>query len=430
MNNPTPQTPQGSTSQLPTSELRRVARHLNLPGFGIQQQQRLHAAHVLVIGAGGLGCPALQQLAAVGVGTITIMDDDTVDITNIHRQILFGASDVGKPKVDIAAERIRDLQPGISIRAVRERITPANALEVLAGVDVIVDGSDTFATKFLVADAAEITSTPLAWATVLRYRGDVALWHSGTRAPDGRGVGLRDVFPMQPGGDSVPDCATAGVLGVTTSVVAGLMVTEVIAHIAGLTGAGTPGRLTSYDALNARTTTLRVSADPGRALLTQLQGSYEDTYSVPAGSSGAADSSAAREAQAQERERLMGMIRRGDAVAWDIREPHEVVLLPWPGVQPVLLPGSQIHSAADLPLPGVCAEGAARVTPGASDAPTKQGARTEAADGLSQSNEAPRTVVVACAAGVRSAAFIQRYQPQLRAQGVQLVSLPGGVNAL
>ena len=268
-------------TELTREELRRTARHLNLPGFGIEQQRRLHAAHVLVVGAGGLGCPALQQLAAVGVGKITIIDDDTVDLTNIHRQILFTADDVGKPKVEVAAARIRGLQPGIEVCELRRRLDSANAVAIVGGVDLVLDGSDSFGTKYLVADAAEITSTPLVWGTVLQYRGDVALWHSGTETEDGRGVGLRDIFPVQPGGDFVPDCATAGVLGVTTSVVAGLMVTQVVAHLAQLPGAGNPGRLTSYEALSARMRTLEVQADPGRELVSELEQSYDVGCAMP-----------------------------------------------------------------------------------------------------------------------------------------------------
>lgn len=368
---------------LSREELTRTARHLNLPGFGVEQQERLHGARVLVVGAGGLGCPALQQLAAVGVGKITIIDDDTVDLTNIHRQILFGAGDVGKPKVEVAAARIRDLQPGIDVREIRARLDSSNAVELVGGADVVLDGSDSFGTKYLVADAAEISSTPLVWGTVLQYRGDVALWYSGTATSDGRGVSLRDIFPVQPGGDFVPDCATAGVLGVTTSVVAGLMVTQAVAHLAGLPGRAEIGQLTSYEALSARTRILQVEADPGRKLVTELERSYEVGCAMPGQDA----------AEQAERERLLRLVREGRAVAVDIREPHEVLLKPWPDAEPVLLPGSEVSGAEDLP-------------------------------------EFDRDVVVACAAGVRSAKFVDEYGEVLAARGISMRSLPGGVNAL
>lgn len=380
---------------LDREELRRTARHLNLPGFGMEQQEQLHDAHVLVVGAGGLGCPALQQLAAVGVGRLTIVDDDTVDITNIHRQILFGASDVGRKKVEVAAERIRDLQPGIVIDALDQRVTRDNAVELFSAVDLVLDGSDSFATKYLVADATELTSTPLIWGTVLQYRGDVALWHSGKGTSDGRGVGLRDLFPEQPGGDSVPDCATAGVLGVTTSVVAGLMVTQAVSHLAGLPGGEAVGRLSSYEALGVRMRTLQVEADPERELVTQMQENYEVGCSVDSCDKAPECDRETKEQEKEQRRRLLDLIEQGAAVAWDIREAHEVLLKPWPGKEPILLPGSEVSGVEDLfPL----------------------------VDG--------KDVVVACASGVRSGRFVDSYGDALAQRGVQLHSLPGGINAL
>jgi len=251
---------------------------MNLPGFGPEQQERLHNSHVLVIGAGGLGCPIMQTLAATGVGHITVWDDDTVDLTNIHRQILFGAQDVGRRKVDVAAERLRALQPDIQVTAVNDRLTPDNFLEALEGIDLLIDGSDTFATKFLAADAAEITGTPLMWGSVLRYRGDIALWWSGPGAP-AHGVGLRDLYPTQPDADSVPDCATAGVLGVTTSVVGSLMSTEAVKFLAGI-GDVHVGRLHMYDALTTTMRQFTVARDPARPLASTL-GTYIDACAAP-----------------------------------------------------------------------------------------------------------------------------------------------------
>src|SRR5699024_4031096 len=162
---------------LPENELRRVARDLALPGFGIEEQERLYNAHVLVIGAGGLGCPAMQSLASAGIGTITVIDDDTVDLTNIHPQIVFGANDVGKLKVDVAAKRLTELQPGILVHALAHSLNTANAVEIVGSVDFVLDGSDSLSTTYLAADAAEITGTPLAWATVSRYHADLAIFH-------------------------------------------------------------------------------------------------------------------------------------------------------------------------------------------------------------------------------------------------------------
>ena len=255
---------------LSDSERARTARQRILPGFGDKAQERLHAAHVLIVGAGGLGCPALQQLAAAGIGTITLIDSDTVDMSNLHRQVLFGTGDVGKPKADVAAARARELAPELSVTALHERLDASNVLELCAAADLVLDGSDTFDTKYLVADACEITSTPLAWGTVLRYGGQSALWHSGPTCADGRGVGLRDLFPAPPRGESL-ECSTAGVLGATTSVIAGLMATSAIAMLGALPHhAELIGRVTTYDALPGYFRTLRAAADPDRALVTAL----------------------------------------------------------------------------------------------------------------------------------------------------------------
>ncbi|KQB86646.1 ThiF family adenylyltransferase [Corynebacterium lowii] len=367
---------------LPVEELRRVARHLALPGFGMEEQERLHASRVLVIGAGGLGCPLLQSLAAAGLGHIVLLDDDVVDLSNIHRQILFGASDVGRPKVEVAAARLRELQPGISVEARQERLDNTNALDYFRGVDLVIDGSDTFATKYLSADASEITGTPLLWGTVLRFSGQVALWHSGAGAETGAqpSVGLRDLFPEQPAADSVPDCATAGVLGATTAVVANLMATETIALLSGLRPV-VPGTVLTYDALAATLCTFRVSADPAREPVTELADDY-GAGACGVDSSGLAGS-------------LLPEVRSGAAAALDIREPHEVLLSDLPAdLHPHRLPLSSVGSIDDVSaaLRGMGAE----------------------------------KVVVYCASGKRSAEFVRRYGDL----GWELVSLPGGVKGI
>lgn len=364
--------------ELPDSELRRVARQLNLPGFGGSQQRQLYNAHIGIIGAGGLGCPALQQLAAAGVGTITIIDDDTVDITNIHRQILFGADDVGKLKVDVAAQRAADLQPGITIHTVSERLTPHNALDIIGEVDVVIDGSDNFATKYLVSDACELTSTPLVWGTVLRFHGDVAVWHSGTEVEDKRGVGLRDLFPTPPNAANTPDCSTAGVLGVTTSVVAGLMVTHAIAWITDMDT--TVGHVTSYDAIPPRFHAYTVSADPQRALISELEPGYLAVCGLSTAPSTAVTA-------------LLNRVRAGEATLVDIREPHEVLIDSLPSDLGVnYIPMSSIHNTDEM----------------------KQ----------RWASIGKTPAVIMCATGRRSAEFIERYRTN-----ATLLDLPGGIKA-
>lgn len=361
---------------LPRDEMVRTARQMNLPGFGPAQQAALHRAHVLVIGAGGLGCPVLQSLAATGVGRLTVIDDDTVSLSNIHRQILFGAADVGRPKVEVAGERLRELQPGVELQLLDARFSPANARELLRGVDVLVDGSDTFATKFLAADAAEITGTPLVWGSVLRYRGDVALWWSGPGAP-AESAGMRDLYPTQPDPDSVPDCATAGVLGVTTSVVGGLMATEVVKHLTGV-GESRVGRLRIYDALAASIRAFTVARDPERALVTGFGEYAPAACAVPGGAEG-------------------GVVKLLSLPSIDVREPHEKLL-------------------RDLPRPGVSLPVSAW-----EDDPQRA---LEVLGGYGEGAE----VLVYCASGVRSGRFVERFGPEAARRGVLLHSLPGGAN--
>lgn len=391
---------------LPAEELKRVARQTILPGHGLREQERLHEAHVLVIGAGGLGCPLMQALAAAGVGEISVIDDDTVDITNIHRQILFGASDVGRPKVEVTGERLRELQPGLTFHGIHGRLRADNAAELLEDVDVLIDGSDTFATKFLAADAAEATGTPLVWGSVLRYRGDVAVWWSGPGAGTGaetagRGVGMRDLYPSQPDPDSVPDCATAGVLGVTTSVVAGLMATETIKFLRDPDGrAQQVGRLLIYDALTANIQHFNVAADPQRQPVTEIV--EEDMSSCTVGTA------AAREAEEETAASLLRDLADGAAIAIDVREPGEKAIRD--------LPSFAAHPGYHLP------------TTVWSEQPELAEQLIESL-GAEDSNAAGAVdAVVYCASGKRSASFVERFAQHAAGQGVRLHNLPGGAN--
>lgn len=374
---------------LPTQEQLRTARHLNLPGFGPQQQQRLHDAKVLIVGAGGLGCPAMQSLAAAGVGTIVLYDDDVVDVTNLQRQILFSAADVGRPKVEVAAQQLRRLQPELTVETHRERLTEANILEACRRVDVVLDGSDNFATKFLVADAAEITAVPLVWATVLRYAGQLSVFRTGV-------VGLRDIFPDQPSGDSIPDCASAGVLGATTAVMGSLAATEVIKL---LTGIGEPleGKMLSYDALSATTRVYTVAADPERTPVRDLSETAEDTVACGVPNHGANDV----------RSTLLELIASRGAVALDVREYHEKLL-------------------ADLPEVGA---GAASEFLAMSELAASDGTLDEASEKVNAflQRHANEDVVVYCASGVRSQHFVDTYGQVAGYFGVSLYNLPGGV---
>ena len=391
---------------LPRREQLRTARHLNLPGFGAEQQQQLHDARVLVVGAGGLGCPAMQSLAAAGVGTIVLYDDDTVDVTNLQRQILFSTDDVGRPKVDVAAEQLRRLQPDVNVETHRLRLTPDNIIEAFSRVDVVLDGSDNFATKFLVADAAEITHTPLVWATVLRFAGQLSVFRTGV-------VGLRDVFPDQPSGDSIPDCASAGVLGATTAVMGSLAATEVIKI---LTGIGQPllGKMLSYDALTASTRIFNVVADPDREPIAQLIDKHYTAEACSTAETGVCSTvsteptpTAPGSTGASARETLLQLITSGEATALDVREYHEKLLTDLPNLGPS---GESEHLAMSQ-LGGP--DGRLDVA-------------SDEVENLLQ-RHANSEVVVYCASGVRSQHFVDTYGQVASEHGVSLYNLPGGV---
>lgn len=221
----------------------RYHRQEILNGFGKQGQQLLSAAKVLVIGAGGLGCPVLQYLAASGVGTLGIVDDDVVNLTNLHRQVLFDESDVGKRKAEVAAQKLRAMNTAISIRACSQRVTPENVLGLFEGYDVVVDCTDNFPSRYLINDACVESELPLVWGAVSEFEGQVAVFNwlgSGN---------YRDLFPDMPAAGEVASCAEAGVLGVLPGVVGSMQGIEVIKLI---TGIGTPlvNQLLTYRALD------------------------------------------------------------------------------------------------------------------------------------------------------------------------------------
>ncbi|UOR02733.1 ThiF family adenylyltransferase [Leucobacter allii] len=241
----------------------RARRQLALPGFGEEAQRRLAGARVLVIGAGGLGCASVPFLAGAGVGRIGIVDDDTVELSNLHRQTTHRTADLGRPKVDALAETVAALDPGIRVDRHRLRLTSGNARELLAGYDLVLDGSDNFPTRYLANDAAELTGIPLVWGAILQYSGQLGVaWHA-------HGAGYRDLFPRPPAPGSVLDCASGGVLPGLCGTIGSLMATEALKLITGL-GEPLIGRVLLYDALAARTRELRVRPDPRAERVTGL----------------------------------------------------------------------------------------------------------------------------------------------------------------
>lgn len=265
-------TPTRTVEELTTTQLERFQRHLSLHGFGVEAQLSLLDARVLVIGAGGLGAPLLTYLAAAGVGTIDVVDHDVVDRSNLHRQVIHSEQVIGESKAAHAAEVMRGLHPEIVVHEHCEPLTAQNALELVGPCDVVVDGSDNFATRYVVSDACEIAEKPLISGSILRFAGQVSLFWSRPRLPGwdgGLGPTYRDLYPEAPDPGEVPTCAEAGVLGVLPGVIGTLMATETIKLIAGI-GETLLGRVLVYDALTSRFREMALIRDPDREPVTTI----------------------------------------------------------------------------------------------------------------------------------------------------------------
>ena len=237
-------------------ELALYNRHIILPGFGLESQKKLKAASVLVVGAGGLGCPALLYLTAAGVGTIGIVDFDVVDQSNLQRQVLYGIQDLGKPKVEAAKKRLEDLNPNIRIVTYNKTIGAQNAAEIIGGYDIVVDGSDNFPTRYLVNDACVLLNKPLVYASIFQYEGHFTVFNAIDKNGE-TGPNYRDLYPNPPLPNQVPSCSEAGVLGVLPGILGNLQALEVIKIITGL-GQIISGQLFIFNALNFETNIFNV----------------------------------------------------------------------------------------------------------------------------------------------------------------------------
>lgn len=238
-------------------DVARHARHITLPDVGLEGQQRLNEASVLIIGAGGLGSPAALYLAAAGVGRLGLVDDDRVDLSNLQRQILHATDDVGSRKVDSAKATLNALDAGVMVETYAERLHPGNALGLLEGWDIVIDGTDNLPTRYLIDDSCSLLGIPWVYGSVFRFEGQVSLFnHNG-------GPSYRDLFPEPPPPEAVPSCADAGVFGVLPGVIGVLQATEAIKLLLGFEPA-LSGALLVYDAIKMRFDTLRFERQPGR----------------------------------------------------------------------------------------------------------------------------------------------------------------------
>ncbi|WP_257159524.1 ThiF family adenylyltransferase [Corynebacterium cystitidis] len=359
----------------------RYRRQITLTGA--DAQQKLADAHVAMIGAGGLGSPALLYLAGAGVGRITLIDDDVVDLSNLHRQVIHTTERIGTPKVDSAVDAVHALNPDVQVVPVRQRLTWENALEVFEGVDVIMDGADNFDTRHIASHAAARLGVPHVWGSVLGYESQLSVFWAG------HGPVYEDLFPTPPAPGVVPSCAQAGVLGPVVGVTGSAMAMEALKLIMGV-GEPLVGTLGYYDYLSGRWEYIPVAADPAvakrvlhdeppqqRSPLAAFD-AVEEVDEIPAG-----------------------------AVVIDVREPEEFELFHIPG-------------AVNVPLGEILGG----FTPEVIAQAQETGAESGADSGAEPS--APPLVVVQCAGGVRSATAVDALQ---RRGATGLVSLRGGIDA-
>ncbi len=249
----------GKSQQFTKKELERYSRHLIIPEFNIKGQTKLKNAKVLVVGTGGLGSPLLQYLTAAGVGTIGIVDFDTVDESNLQRQVLFTVKDVGRPKVEVAKERLEMQNPYVTFKTYNTHLNSDNALDIIKGYDVVADGTDNFPTRYLVNDACVLLGKVNVYASIFRFDGQVTVFNYPIDNEE-RGPNYRDLYPEPPPPGLVPSCAEGGVLGVLPGILGSLQANEVIKVI---TGIGDPlvGRMFTFDALTFETRTFKFKKD-------------------------------------------------------------------------------------------------------------------------------------------------------------------------
>ncbi|MBA3523462.1 MAG: adenylyltransferase/sulfurtransferase MoeZ [Geodermatophilaceae bacterium] len=325
-------------AELSVDEVRRYSRHLIIPDVGMIGQKRLKNAKVLAVGAGGLGSPALMYLAAAGVGTLGIVDFDVVDESNLQRQIIHGQSDIGKSKAQSAKETIQEINPYVEVRLHEVRLDSSNVMEIFADYDLIVDGTDNFATRYLVNDACVLLDKPYVWGSIFRFDGQVSVFW------DSQGPNYRDLYPEPPPPGMVPSCAEGGVLGVLCAAIGAMQATEAIKLLTGI-GETLLGRLMVYDALEMTWRTVKVRKDPAAEPITELI-----DYDVFCGvvSDEAVEAAAGSTIGVHE---LKDMMDAGkDFFLVDVREPNEYEILSIPGS--VLIPKDRIlrgEALSELP---------------------------------------------------------------------------------
>ncbi len=344
-------------AQLSVNEVRRYSRHLIIPDVGMTGQKRLKNSRVLVIGAGGLGSPALLYLAAAGVGTIGIAEFDEVDESNLQRQVIHGQSDIGRPKAESARDSIREVNPLVNVIVHNERLDNDNVLGIFEGYDLIVDGTDNFATRYMVNDAAYFLKIPYVWGSIYRFDGQASVFWPHAVHEDGtsgEAPCYRCLYPEPPPPGMVPSCAEGGVLGVLCASIGSIQVNEAIKL---LTGVGDPlvGKLMIYDALEMEYRKLKVRKDPNCALCGEnptVTGLIDYETFCGAISEEAADAAVGSTISVTQLESMLKEREEGarDFVLVDVREENEYEINKIPGS--VLIPkGEFLRGGALEQLP-------------------------------------------------------------------------------
>lgn len=310
----------------------RYIRQMILPGFGQEAQEKLRAAKVLIVGMGGLGCPALPYLAGAGVGTIGIMDGDTVSLSNLHRQVLFTEEDIGSNKATVAAVRLRLQDPEIKVAVYPYSLTNQNALDIIGQYDLVLDGTDNFAAKYLINDACVLLKKPFIYGAVSRFQGQLSVFNMPVA--EGRPLNYRDLFPVSPRPGEIQSCEETGVIGVLPGIIGTMQAAEAVKLITGL-GELLYGRLLNYDVLQARSYEIRLSLQPEIPVIDQdsfLQMNYafdcEEEEDVP-------------EINVAEFNRL---VQQPNIFVLDVRERHEYPTIDFSDAQ---IPMSELQSSLE-----------------------------------------------------------------------------------
>ncbi|GAA0283339.1 adenylyltransferase/sulfurtransferase MoeZ [Cryptosporangium japonicum] len=321
-------------ASLSVDEVRRYSRHLIIPDVGMDGQKRLKNAKVLCVGAGGLGSPTLMYLAAAGVGTLGIVEFDTVDESNLQRQIIHGQSDIGRSKAESARDSVKEINPYVNVILHETRLESDNVLDIFRDYDLIVDGTDNFATRYLVNDAAVLLGKPYVWGSIYRFEGQVSVFW------DEHGPNYRDLYPVPPPPGMVPSCAEGGVLGILCASIASVQATEAIKLITGI-GETLLGRLMVYDALEMSYRTIKIRKDPAAEPITELIDYEEFCGTVSEEAQDAARGSTITNLELQEWKDA-----GKDYFLVDVREPAEFEIVSIPGA--TLIPKGDILSGQAL----------------------------------------------------------------------------------